>query len=50
MKKYIDAQLEVVRINNNNIIVTSPGVQNADTLGNEYNSSDVSYAPGRNFD
>ena len=46
MKKYIDAQLQVVRISNN-VIATSGGVETSSTLGNSYNGSDVSYGADR---
>ena len=46
MKKYIDAQLQVVRINNN-VIATSGGVTDGGKLGNSYNSGDVSYGADR---
>lgn len=46
MKKYIDAQLQVVRIQNN-VIATSGGVNTSDYVGNSFNSSDVSYGADR---
>ena len=46
-KTYENPMLQVVSINKSDIIVTSPGVANNSTLGGEYNSSDVSYAPGQ---
>ena len=46
MKKYIDAQLQVVRIQNN-IIATSGGVNTGDSVGNSYNKDDVSYGADR---
>ncbi len=43
MKKYIDAQLQVVRITKNDIVTTSLTVSNTDY-------SDTVYAPDRDFD
>ena len=35
MKKYIDAQLQVVRVNNNDVIMTSTVGMSATTFNNE---------------
>ena len=51
MKKYENPMLHVVSINKQDIIVTSgEGVTTGSALGNEFNSSDVSYSSGRRFD
>ena len=48
-KTYINPTLEVVVLKfNNSLLAGSPGTKTDDTLGNEYNSSDVTY--GRDFD
>jgi len=47
-KTYINPTMEVVKIQINQMLAASPGVETGDGLGNGYNSSDVTY--GRDFD
>ena len=47
-KTYINPTMEVVKIQINQMLAASPGVENGDGLGNSYNSGDVTY--GRDFD
>ena len=47
-KTYINPALEVVKIQTAGMLAVSGGVGNGSTVGNSYNSDDVSY--GRDYD
>ena len=48
MKKYIDAELQIVRLNNNDVIATSGGLNI--TSANADEGETYYYAPGRGFE
>ena len=49
-KTYINPTMEVVKIQINQMLAASPGVETSDGLGNGYNSSDVTYSRDFDFD
>ncbi|MBQ9668218.1 MAG: hypothetical protein IJV45_05705 [Prevotella sp.] len=49
MKKYMKPEISIELIQVSSMILAGSGVESGDSVGNEYNSSDVTYSRGRGF-